>query len=306
GSAVSSAAARVVAARRPAAAAAGLPAYLPSAADENVVEEVKNALPAVAFKDKKPDAALVKALEDAASLKRSAAVESLCQPGEEPLPAVRKLLKDPKPAVRLKVALALAETRDPAALEALVTLIGELPNVQAKVAEEYLVNFASEQAPKAPVGDTADTRKKAAEAWAAWWKATEGNASLQEFRKRTLTDETREKALTLIKKMGAEEFADRQKAQDDLKEMGGAVMPLLRVSSGDKDPEISARSKKILELLEKEKVVPLTPVTVKLVALRKPEGAAAVLLAYIPTAEDETIASEVQAALNIVGFKDGK
>src|SRR5262249_40493077 len=159
--------------------------------------------------------------------------------------------------VRLRVALALAETRDPAAVEALVNLLGELPNVQGKQAEEYLINLASEQAPKAPLGDTAETRKRCAEAWAAWWKATEGNGTLQEFRKRTLTDETREKALGLIKRMGAEEFAERQKAQDDLQGMGGAVMPLLRQSSSDKDPEISARSKKILENLEKEKVVPL-------------------------------------------------
>src|SRR5581483_5467189 len=41
-------------------------------------------------------------------------------------------------------------------------------------------------------------------------------------------------------------------------------------------------------------------------ALRKPAGAAEVLLSYLPTAPDETVAREVRAALAAVAFRDGK
>ncbi|HZT82898.1 MAG TPA: HEAT repeat domain-containing protein [Gemmataceae bacterium] len=307
GASVVAAAVRVVAAGRPAGAAETLLAYLPFADDDAVADEIKTALAAVALRDGKPDPALVKALEDPASLKRAAAVEALCQPGaDQALPAVRKLLKDPKPAVRLRAALALADHRDPAAVETLVQLLGELPNVQGKQAEEYLLQLAAEQAPKARLGNDEASRKRCHDAWAAWWKATEGQAPLKEFQKRTLTDETREKAMELIKKMGDENFATRQKAQDDLEAMGASVLPLLRQASSDKDPEISSRSRKVLENLSKANVTGLSPVAVRLVALRKPEGAAGVLLAYLPTADDESIAAEVQAALNLVALRDGK
>src|SRR5262249_25077254 len=149
------------------------------------------------------------------------------------------------------------------------------------------------------------SRAKVKEAWAAWWKGTEGGAPLDEFKKRTLTDDTREKAFALIKQLGDENFAEREAAMKKLKEMGGAVMPLLRQGSPDPDAEISARCKKTVAELAKAKTTPLSSVTVKIVSLRKPAGAAEVLLAYLPSAEDELIAGEVQTALNAVAFRDG-
>ncbi len=307
GPAIPIAAARVLAVRKPAGAAEALLAYLPFADDDSVVDEVKATLAGLAYQSGKPDAALLKALGDKSSLLRAAAVEALCQPGnEEPSPAVRKLLQDPKPTVRLRAALALAESRDAKAIDALVALVGELPNVQGRQAEEYLLNLAGEQAPKVQLGNDEAARKKCSDAWAAWWKSTEGTAPLEEFRKRTLTDATREKAMGLIKQLGDEAFAVRERAQTDLQGMGVAILPLLHRSAHDADPEISNRSKKCLEALAKEKASSLSPVVVRLVALRKPAGAAETLLAYLPSADDEVIASEVQAALAAVAFRDGK
>src|SRR5262249_54364837 len=134
----------------------------------------------------------------------------------------------------------------------------------------------------------------------------EGAAPLEEFRKRTLTDATRAKAQALVKKLGDESFTVRESAQSDLKAMGVAVIPLLRQGSRQSDPEISMRCKKCLDELEKDKALPLSPVAIGIVALRKPAGAGEVLLAYLPSAEDDTLAAEVQSALNVVTFHAGK
>jgi HEAT repeat protein len=306
GATIPVAAARVLGQRKDAESVAVLLAYLPFADDDQVVEEVKGALTLLAIKDGKPDPALLKALDDSSSLTRAVAAECLCQPGgDEPLPVVRKLLKDPKATVRLRVALALGEYKDQDAVAALVSLVGELPVVQGKQAEDFLINLAAEQAPKAVLSDDA-SRAKVKEAWAAWWKGTEGGAPLDEFKKRTLTDETRAKAFALIKQLGDENFSEREAAMKKLKDMGSAVMPLLRQASHDPDAEIGARCKKALAELAKAKTTPLSSVTVRIVALRKPAGAAEVLLAYLPSAEDELIAGEVQTALNAVAFRDGK
>jgi HEAT repeat protein len=277
GSTIVAAAARLLANRAPAGATQALLTYLPFADDDTVVEEVKSALASLAVRDGKADPALVKALDDKSSLARAIAAEALSQPGDDPLPDVRKLLKDPKATVRLRTALALAEFKDGEAIDNLISLIKELPVVQGKLAEDYLVTLAGDAAPKAPLTDDA-SRAKAHDAWKEWWKKSEGNAPLEEVKKRTLNDETRAKAMEVLKRLGDESFPKRQAAQDELKAMGVAVIPILRQNIRDPDPEISARCKQALAELEKQKASPISVIAVRLVALRKPAGAAEVLL----------------------------
>src|SRR5439155_15682197 len=94
------AAARLLAARRPAGAAEVLLSYFPSA-DESVAEEIRTTLTALAVRDGKPEPVLVEALADKEPLKRAAAGEAFCRANvPEQLPAVRKMLLDPEPAVR--------------------------------------------------------------------------------------------------------------------------------------------------------------------------------------------------------------
>src|SRR5262249_31640069 len=103
------AAARLLVQRKPPGAAEALLAFLPFADDDNVGEEVKAALGSVALRDGKPEPVLVRALDDPLAVRRAAAVEALSQvPGDELRPALRKLLRDPRPTVRLRAALALA------------------------------------------------------------------------------------------------------------------------------------------------------------------------------------------------------
>jgi HEAT repeat protein len=306
GTAVPIAAARLLASRAPAGASEALLAYLPFADDENVVEEIKTALASLAYRGGKPQASLLKALEDKSALTRVIAAEALAQPGgDEPLPVVRKLLADPRPTVRLRVALALAEHKDAEAIAALISLMGELPFAQGKQAEEYLMNLAGDDAPKGQLTDDA-SRAKIRDGWLAWWKKSDGAAPLDEIRKRTLNDDMRAKAQEHIKKLGDETFSVRETAQNAIVEMGVAVIPILRHAARDPDPEISSRCRKCLEELEKKKASPISAIAIRMLGIRKPKGAAEALLAYVPSVEDEAVTAEVQAALNAVAYPDGK
>lgn len=304
---VPAAAARVLAGRRTPGAAEALLAYLPLADDEATTDEVRNALAAVAFRGERPEPALLRALEDASPLRRAVAAEALCQAGvEEVRPALRLLLADPRPAVRLRVALALAPQREPAAVSALIPLLADLPPAQARSAEEYLQGLAGEQAPKLSLGNDPSSQERCRDAWAAWWKGTEGAALLDELKKRTLGDDAREKALGFIRQLGDDQFDVRQRATTALLEMGPAVMPILRQSTNTADAEVNGRIRKCLEAIEKDRPPALSPVTVRLAGLRRPAGAAEVLLAYLPSAEDEAVAAEVQSALLALALRDGK
>ena len=303
---VTSAAARLLALRRPDGAAEALLTFLPAAEDERVIEEVKSALAALAYHDGKPVPALVKALEDASSLRRAAAVEVLCQNGPADADeSFRKLLQDPMPSVRLKAALALARVQDPQAVATLIALTGDLPVEQGRAAEEYLGNLAGEMAPKVNLTDNA-SRIKVRDAWAAWWQGNEGPRLLNEFRKRTVTEPDLKKARELVHNLGDETFETREQAAKQLRAMGQTGVRALRDVANSADLEVRNRARDLLFEIENDKSVPLSPVTARLIALRKPAGAAEAILGFVPFTEDQALVAEVQAALNAVAHVEGK
>ena len=303
------AAARVLAQRRPRGAAAALLAYLPLADAEDVLDEIKNALADVAFEpDGKADAAVRKALEDSLPLRRAVAIEVLgTRDNAVPQATLRKLLGDPRPSVRLRAALALAQVKDATAVSTLIALLSELPPNLTREAEDFLLSLAAEQSPKAVIGTDAASKQKARDLWAEWWLKSEKANLLDEFRKRTMTEADREKALTLIRDLSNENFKRRSDAEDALKQMGVLVIPLLRkAKETESDVHARDRAAQCLAAIEKTQTGPLSPVTARLVAYRKPEGAAGVLLKFLPFADDETVLTEVQAALNTLAYQDGK
>jgi hypothetical protein len=133
--------------------------------------QVRTALASLAFADGKADAALVRALEDQIAARRLAAAELLCRYGSaEHRPAVRTLLRDPDLAVRLHVALALAEQKDKDAVPVLIDLLAELAPEQGWLAEDYLLTVAGDQAPEVALGVDSVARRRCRDAWAGWWK----------------------------------------------------------------------------------------------------------------------------------------
>ncbi len=147
-------AARLLATRKTAGAAAVLIGYLPYAEDETTFLEVEAALVAVALVNGKADPAVVKALKDKIALRRGAAAHVLCQAGGSAYyGAIRPLLKDESPAVRLKAALGLVAAYDSDAIPVLIELLAELPPRLRQQAEEYLTQLAGEWAVSGPKGN---------------------------------------------------------------------------------------------------------------------------------------------------------
>ena len=110
----------------------------------------------------------------------------------------------------------------------------------------------------------------------------------------------------LIRELGDDAFEVRQNAKGELKSMGVLVTRMLKAAVNDPDLEVSQSARFVLQEIEKDKAAPLSPVAARVVALRKPPGAAEVLLAYLPFCDDEGLLAEVQAALNAVAYPDGK
>jgi HEAT repeat protein len=304
---MTAAVARLLAHHRVAGTADVLLEYLPHSENESVMEEVKAALAGVAYDKGKADPSVLKALSDEHPVRRAAAIQALCRGGSaEPRETLRKLLNDPMPSVRLQASLALAAAADAKAVSTLITLLGELNGEPLREVEGFLTELAGDLAPREALGNDEASRLKARDAWARWWLGTEGGALLEELRKRTLKEVDRDRTLALIEKLGDDSFEARQQAEKDLTALGAPIIPLLKQAGRHSDLEVRNRSAKCLLLIEKERPAALSPVTARLIALRKPAGAAEAILAFLPFAEDDSIVEELQGALNVVAFSAGK
>jgi len=180
------AALRVLAHRKPAQMAEVLLDYAPHAADAEITEELCQALASAAIVDRRDagptrdaDPRLVQALNDKSPIKRAIAASALCIGGcRKQLPAVRRLLREPDPQVRRRVALALLEARDKAAVPVLIDLLAELPPAEAEQVESMLSQVAGDTAPK---GNLDTARGKYRDAWAQWWKQQEAKIDLEKI-----------------------------------------------------------------------------------------------------------------------------
>src|SRR5262249_62159191 len=80
-------------------------------------------------------------------------------------PTVRKLLAAPDPAVRLRVAVALACAADRKAVPVLIDLLADLPRGELWQAEEILHRLAGATAPQMEPADDAAARATYRDAW---------------------------------------------------------------------------------------------------------------------------------------------
>jgi hypothetical protein len=176
-SGLAAAAARLIAAQKPAGAAPVLLAYLPFADSEETTGEVQTALAAVAVQDGKPNKDLLAALTHSAPLARGAAAEALAR-CTACRAQVRTLLRDPDADVRLQTGMALAAAGEKEAIPILINLLAEVPYAQAWRAEDLLLRLAAEEAPAITLGRDESTRRPCRDAWAAWWREHADGADL--------------------------------------------------------------------------------------------------------------------------------
>jgi HEAT repeat protein len=316
GGALTSAAARLLAHRGASNASRVLLGYLPHAENDAVLQDVLESLRAVAHDENgKVDQTVVNALGDDHPLRRSTAVVLLAEGDLTPhRDAIRKLLLDPAPSARLRAALVLAKADDSQAVATLITLLGEVGDGEARSAiEEFLTELAGALGPNVKIDKEEPTPNQAREAWRRWWRDTEAPGLLDELKKRTRPEVDLGKVQALVQKLGANTFEARETAQKDLVALGVPILPLLRqVYREPPDLEVRARLRACIETIEadnekaKQEYLPRFSALARLVALRKPPGAADAILAYLPSQDEDGLREEFQNALAAVAFTNGK
>jgi hypothetical protein len=221
GPTVTAAAVRVLTARKPEGAATTLLAFLPFAENDYVAGEVHDALAGLARIQGRPVKALVAGLAETDQVKRAAAAEALCRAGvRSALPAVRKLLRDPEPAVRLRAAMGLATARDKDAVPVLIELLDHLPRGQAAVALDFLYQIGEDQSPYLPLGADGDQRRQCRDAWAAWWRKHADKADLAK-----LSEKRRLRGYTMLVLLDEGKVLERDATGKLRWEIGGLDLP---------------------------------------------------------------------------------
>jgi hypothetical protein len=129
----------------------------------------------------------------------------------------------------------------------------------------------------------------------------DGPGLLTFFRKRTVTDGELAKLRELVKRLGDDSFAVRERTSEELTAAGRVVAPLLKEAVNDPDLEISRRAERILQQLEASNDLQLVLAASHLLAARKPAGAVEAVLNYLPFAEDPAAEEELQVTLLAVG-----
>lgn len=166
------ASARLLVVRRPSAAVEVVLRYLPFAGDESIEEELLTTLTTLGISQGNAVPALFGALQDGNEIRRAAGALVVGKSGNiEQRNAVRALLTDVVPRVRMRAAQGLLASRDRQAIPALIALVGDGPEALAWQAEEMLHRLAGEKAPSPELGSAqGDERRKCFEAWDAWWR----------------------------------------------------------------------------------------------------------------------------------------
>ncbi len=135
---------------------------------------------------------------------------------------------------------------------------------------------------------------------------TDGPGLLAFLRARTLDEGDVAKLEALVRQLGDDSFEEREKASRALAAYGRLALPFLRTGAKDRDAEIARRSQDALAALAAGPGPELSVAALHLIARRQPEGAAAVLLRYLPFADDAFVEEEAFEALAAVAVRDGR
>ncbi|MBY0459838.1 MAG: PQQ-binding-like beta-propeller repeat protein [Gemmataceae bacterium] len=126
------------------------------------------------------------------------------------------------------------------------------------------------------------------------------------LKSRTLTDADRSKIGQVIERFGADDFEERVKATEDVEKFGSAAIGPLKTAEKGTDPEVAYRARIALRRMEKVPHAAVASAAVRSLVKLKPKDAPAVLLGFLPMADTEEVADDIQAALTVLAVADGK
>lgn len=135
---------------------------------------------------------------------------------------------------------------------------------------------------------------------------TDGPALLDYVRKRSVSTAQKERLAGLVRRLGAEDFAEREEASKELVAARGVAVPFLRKAAESSDVEVARRARQCLEQIKGDKDTGVTTAVLRLIGLRRPSGAAEVLLTFLHSAADAALAREVRFSLAALAHVDGK
>jgi len=115
-----------------------------------------------------------------------------------------------------------------------------------------------------------------------------------------------EEIAPLVKKMASEDFFEREAALKKVIALGPRAAPFLRQAIKDSDKELARRAEECLKIIEGGPGLDVHGATLRLIGMRKPEGAAKAILEYLPFAPNERIVEEAVAALGQTALEKGK
>ncbi len=135
---------------------------------------------------------------------------------------------------------------------------------------------------------------------------TDGAGLVGFLHKQVLKEADRARIEAVIRRLGDDSYAVREQASRDLVVSGPAARPLLRRALRDPDREIARRAEHCLVQIGRASQPEILGAAVRVLACRKPPGAAEALLAFLPAAEDPRLAAEAVEALTVVVAPGGK
>jgi hypothetical protein len=132
--------------------------------------------------------------------------------------------------------------------------------------------------------------------------ATDGPGVLNFIRAHTLSEDDLDRLRVRVRALGSSEFFERESASRVLVAAGRPALSFLRPALNDPDLEIARRARRCVEEIQLSPTPHLMTAAAQVVKGRRPPGAAAVLVAYLPCVDEESVEESWFEALRAVGF----
>lgn len=136
--------------------------------------------------------------------------------------------------------------------------------------------------------------------------ATDERCLLDYLRDQTPRPGRDRQVAALVRQLGDDSFAARQRAERALRSAGRLALPLVRRAARGRDPEVARRASNVLERIGAAARDGQVLAAVRTVARKRPAGAAEVLLDYLCGTDGDDERREAQAALAAVAFRGGE
>jgi HEAT repeat protein len=135
---------------------------------------------------------------------------------------------------------------------------------------------------------------------------TDDAGLLAYLRGRSLDRADPERLEQLVRQLGSDRVTDRERASQQLVNLGRTAEAALRRATGSADPEVVLRARWCLEQIRKQAGLALPLAAVRVLVQRRPSEALATLLRYLPFAGDEETQEEIVYGLDALALRGGK